>query len=75
MCEAVDNISEVAQGNFSNIAQQNYERSGELAAALDDFDDNIIINPLLYDDTKDRPSLEYWLSSIISAAELLADLR
>ena len=75
MCEAVDNISEVAQGNVSNIALSNYERSGELAAALDDFDDNIIINPFLYDDTKDRPSLEYRLSSIISAAELLANLR
>jgi catenin alpha len=34
------------------------EGQGELAAALDDFDARVIMNPLTYDDAKMRPSLE-----------------
>merc|ERR1711981_1156504 len=49
VCEAVNTISDVAKGNIPNRGQSNYERPGELAAALDDFDDYIIMNPLTYD--------------------------
>ena len=48
---------------------------GELAAALDDFDASIIINPLVYDEAKHRQTLEESLESIISGAALLADSR
>ena len=47
--------------------------TGELAAALDDFDEQIIINPLAYEELKYRPSLEERLESIISGAALMAD--
>jgi hypothetical protein len=46
-----------------------------LAAALDDFDASIIINPLVYDEAKHRQTLEESLESIISGAALLADSR
>ena len=46
-----------------------------LAAALDDFDNSIIINPLAYDEGKHRCTLEESLESIISGAALLADSR
>ena len=75
MCEAVNTISDVAKGNIPNGGQANYERPGELAAALDDFDDYIIMNPLTYDEAKNRPSLEKRLESIISGAALMADSR
>jgi len=70
VCEAVTTISDVAQGK--NVAAENTD-SGELAAALDDFDNCVIINPLCYDDGSARPSLEERLESIISGAALLAD--
>ena len=72
VCEAVNTISDVAKGNLPD-GQSNYERPGELAAALDDFDDYIILNPLTYDEAKNRPSLERRLESIISGAALMAD--
>merc|ERR1740129_576248 len=72
VCEAVNTISDVAQGKNSN-GISNFEGSGELASALDDFDDRIIINPLTYDESKSRPNLEERLESIISGAALMAD--
>jgi len=65
----------VAQGKAPKHGQSNFEGPGELAAALDDFDDYIIINPLTYDEAKNRPSLEERLESIISGAALMADSR
>ena len=55
--------------------QNAYDGPGELAAALDDFDDYIIMDPLTYDESKNRPSLEERLESIISGAALMADSR
>ena len=75
MCEAVKTMSEVANGNYPTNGQVLYEGSGELAAALDDFDASIIINPLVYDEAKHRQTLEESLESIISGAALLADSR
>jgi len=72
VCEAVNTISDVAHGkNSTGIS--NFEGSGELAAALDDFDDRIIINPLTFDEARSRPNLEERLESIISGAALMAD--
>ena len=64
MCEAVNTISDVAHGKNST-GSSNFEGSGELAAALDDFDDRIIINPLTFDEARSRPNLEERLESII----------
>ena len=70
VCEAVTTISDVAQGKNAGVENSG---AGELAAALDDFDNCVIINPLCYDDRSARPSLEERLESIISGAALLAD--
>ncbi len=75
MCEAVNTISDVAQGKTPKDGQSTFEGPGELAAALDDFDDFILIDPLTYDEAKNRPSLEERLESIISGAALMADSR
>lgn len=72
VCEAVHTISDVAQGKF-RPGVNTFEGQGELAAALDDFDDRVIMNSLTYDDKKMRPSLEESLESIISGAALIAD--
>ena len=70
VCEAVTTISDVAQGKNAGVDNSG---TGELAAALDDFDNCVIINPLSYDDRSARVSLEERLESIISGAALLAD--
>lgn len=72
VCEAVHTISDVAQGKAS-VPKDIYGGAGELASALDDFDDGIIIDPLTYNEVRSRPSLEERLESIISAAALMAD--
>merc|ERR1719260_564565 len=72
VCEAVNTISDVAQGKVTS-GISTFEGTAELAAALDDFDEQIIINPLTYEEHKYRPSLEERLESIISGAALMAD--
>ena len=72
VCEAVNTISDVAQGKVTS-GISTFEGTGELAAALDDFDEQIIINPLTYEEHKYRPSLEERLESIISGAAPMAD--
>uniref|UniRef100_A0A646QDC8 Catenin alpha n=1 Tax=Hemiscolopendra marginata TaxID=943146 RepID=A0A646QDC8_9MYRI len=73
VCEAVNTISDVAQGKPSGSALPPYDGPGELAAALDDFDERIIMDPLAYNEVRTRPSLEERLESIISGAALMAD--
>lgn len=74
VCEAVNAISDVAQGRSNNkIAHAIYEGPGELASALDEFDDSIFMDPLAYNEVRTRPSLEKRLESIISGAALMAD--
>ncbi|CAG7819895.1 unnamed protein product [Allacma fusca] len=72
VCEAVNTISDVAQGR-SGLGGHPYDGPGELAAALDDFDERIIMEPLAYNEVRTRPSLEERLESIISGAALMAD--
>ncbi|XP_060534035.1 catenin alpha [Cylas formicarius] len=72
VCEAVNTINDVAQGRAPPTAGP-YDGPGELAAALDDFDEHIIIEPLAYNEIHTRPSLEERLESIISGAALMAD--
>ena len=73
VCEAVNTISDVAQGKRGPSANNLEGQGGELAAALDDFDDRVIMNSLTYDDSKMRPALEESLESIISGSALIAD--
>ena len=73
VCEAVHTISQVAKGQAPAAGQSSFEGPGELAAAMDDFDASLIINPLTYDEGRNRQMLEESLESIISGAALLAD--
>eukprot|EP00096_Caligus_rogercresseyi_P008841 TRINITY_DN2865_c0_g1_i2.p1 TRINITY_DN2865_c0_g1~~TRINITY_DN2865_c0_g1_i2.p1 ORF type:complete len:919 (-),score=280.05 TRINITY_DN2865_c0_g1_i2:580-3336(-) len=73
VCEAVNTISDVARGKTPSEWNGLGDGPGELAAALDDFDDLIITNPLIYDESKTRPCFEERLESIISGAALIAD--
>jgi catenin alpha len=73
VCEAVNTINDVAQGRTPQPASGPYDGPGELAAALDDFDDHMVMEPLAYNEVHTRPSLEERLESIISGAALMAD--
>lgn len=73
VCEAVNTINDVAQGKTPDDSQHPYEGPGELAAALDDFDERMVMSPLAYNEVRTRPSLEERLESIISGAALMAD--
>ncbi|XP_018025887.1 catenin alpha isoform X2 [Hyalella azteca] len=73
VCEAVATISDVAQGRSTGDSQMPYEGPGELASALDDFDERINMDPVTYNEVRTRPSLEERLESIISGAALMAD--
>ncbi|KAJ2942422.1 hypothetical protein O0L34_g16027 [Tuta absoluta] len=76
VCAAVDTISAVAQGrpgSKNGNARPPVEGPGELAQALDDFDERMVMEPLAYSELRTRPSLEERLESIISGAALMAD--
>ncbi|XP_041983335.1 catenin alpha isoform X3 [Aricia agestis] len=77
VCSAVDTISAVAQGRPLPAVPGNnrvpIEGPGELAQALDDFDERMVMEPLAYSELRTRPSLEERLESIISGAALMAD--
>ncbi|XP_046385725.1 catenin alpha isoform X1 [Ischnura elegans] len=74
VCEAVNTISDVAQGKGPSVAPHHpYDGPGELAAALDDFDERVVMDPPAYNEVRTRPSLEERLESIISGAALVAD--
>ncbi|KAM7364237.1 catenin alpha isoform 1-T2 [Cochliomyia hominivorax] len=72
VCDAVNTISDVAQGKSCQPTDI-YSGAGELAAALDDFDEGIIMDPMTYSEKRSRQLLEERLESIISAAALMAD--
>ncbi|XP_045480772.1 catenin alpha-like isoform X2 [Harmonia axyridis] len=73
VCEAVNTINDVAQGRVTQPSSCPYDGPGELAAALDEFDDHMAMEPLAYNEVHTRPSLEERLESIISGAALMAD--
>lgn len=72
LCDAVNTISGVAQATGASSAHP-YEGAGELAAALDELMQKVIMDPLTYNEVRMRPSLEERLESIISGAALMAD--
>ncbi|XP_073966184.1 catenin alpha isoform X2 [Choristoneura fumiferana] len=81
VCSAVDTIANVAVGRAlpaaaaaaAGNARPPVEGPGELAQALDDFDERMVMEPLAYSELRTRPSLEERLESIISGAALMAD--
>uniref|UniRef100_A0A6Q2YXM9 Catenin alpha-1 n=1 Tax=Esox lucius TaxID=8010 RepID=A0A6Q2YXM9_ESOLU len=72
--QAVSGISNAAQATASDDAALNHPPGGgELAYALNNFDKQIIVDPLAFSEERFRPSLEERLESIISGAALMAD--
>ncbi|XP_078669971.1 catenin alpha-2-like isoform X4 [Branchiostoma floridae x Branchiostoma belcheri] len=72
VCDAVNSLSNAAQAS-GPADPHPYEGAGELAAALDEFDQKIVMDPASYNEVRTRPSLEERLESIISGAALMAD--
>ncbi|KAK2109651.1 Catenin alpha-1 [Saguinus oedipus] len=72
--QAVTGISNAAQATASDDASQHQGGGGgELAYALNNFDKQIIVDPLSFSEERFRPSLEEHLECIISGAALMAD--
>ncbi|KAI7801678.1 catenin alpha-1, partial [Triplophysa rosa] len=71
---AVSGISNAAQATTSEDSSFSHPQGrGELADALNNFDKQIIVDPLSFSEERFRPSLEERLESIISGAALMAD--
>ena len=71
VCDAVTTISDVAQERNGSL--NTIEGNGELSSALNDFDQSILMDPAIFNDTLARPGLEERLESIISGSALMAD--
>ncbi|XP_038837789.1 catenin alpha-2 isoform X2 [Salvelinus namaycush] len=71
--EAIGGISSAAQATSPGDEKHGHAGIGELAAALNEFDNKIILDPLTFSEARFRPSLEERLESIISGAALMAD--
>ncbi|XP_064420736.1 catenin alpha-2 isoform X3 [Latimeria chalumnae] len=71
--EAIAGISNAAQAASPTDDKHGHTGIGELAAALNEFDNKIILDPLTFSEARFRPSLEERLESIISGAALMAD--
>uniref|UniRef100_A0A8D3DK31 Catenin alpha-1 n=1 Tax=Scophthalmus maximus TaxID=52904 RepID=A0A8D3DK31_SCOMX len=71
---AVSGISNAAQATATEDSALSHPAGGgELAYALNNFDKQIIVEPLSFSEERFRPSLEERLESIISGAALMAD--
>lgn len=83
ICEAVNIINDVAQdkdiyasnGPESNILEDDLKNLGKLAFALDDFDENVVVEPSSYVESVMRPALESSLERIITASAAMADFE
>ncbi|XP_075065881.1 catenin alpha-1 [Mixophyes fleayi] len=71
--QAITGISNAAQATSSDEITSQHGGGGELAIALNNFDKQIIVDPLGFSEERLRPSLEERLESIISGAALMAD--
>uniref|UniRef100_A0A9J7WXU8 Catenin alpha-1 n=1 Tax=Cyprinus carpio carpio TaxID=630221 RepID=A0A9J7WXU8_CYPCA len=67
----ISNAAQAASSEDSSFSQS--AGGGELAYALNNFDKQIIVDPLSFSEERFRPSLEERLESIISGAALMAD--
>ncbi|XP_054688063.1 catenin alpha-3 isoform X1 [Grus americana] len=69
---ALDVISNASQGAGNKMGQPT-SHTATLGSALDELENLIILDPLVVNEEKIRPSLEKRLEAIISGAALLAD--
>ncbi|PAA91286.1 hypothetical protein BOX15_Mlig012233g1, partial [Macrostomum lignano] len=72
VADAINIISGATQATGSSEPLE-YEGPGELAAALEEFEKKVLIDPHEYVESRVRPFLEERLEHIISGAALLAD--
>ncbi|XP_005428556.2 catenin alpha-3 [Geospiza fortis] len=76
ICNEIQNalnvISNASQG-VGNKVEQPASRTATLGSALDELENLIVLDPLVVNEEKVRPSLEQRLEAIISGAALLAD--
>ncbi|XP_037996133.1 catenin alpha-3 isoform X1 [Motacilla alba alba] len=76
ICNEIQNalnvISNASQG-VGNKVEQPASRTATLGSALDELENLIVLDPLVVNEQKVRPSLEQRLEAIISGAALLAD--
>ncbi|XP_059706797.1 catenin alpha-3 isoform X1 [Haemorhous mexicanus] len=76
ICNEIQNalnvISNASQG-VGNKVEQPATRTATLGSALDELENLIVLDPLVVNEEKVRPSLEQRLEAIISGAALLAD--
>lgn len=74
VCQAVDTIADIANGKEPRSSDsESSQAPGVLAAALNDFDERVVMDPVVYSEIHSRPSLEEKLELIISATALVAD--
>uniref|UniRef100_A0A0A9YR99 Catenin alpha n=2 Tax=Lygus hesperus TaxID=30085 RepID=A0A0A9YR99_LYGHE len=73
VCEAVNTINDVTQGNKGATATHCYEGPGKLAQAFSDLDRTMDSEPLASQQAVKGPTLEECLESIINGASLIAD--
>ncbi|XP_070540848.1 catenin alpha-2-like isoform X2 [Ptychodera flava] len=73
LSDAVNTISDVAQATGKSEPDVSLAGPGELAAALEELDREVLMSPADYKEKRTRPSLEEKLEGIISAAALMAD--
>nr|XP_006815572.1 PREDICTED: catenin alpha-2-like [Saccoglossus kowalevskii] len=73
LSDAVNKISDVAQATGKSKPDPTISSPGELAAALEELDREVLMSPGDYKERRTRPSLEEKLEGIISAAALMAD--
>uniref|UniRef100_A0A5S6Q1X4 Vinculin n=1 Tax=Trichuris muris TaxID=70415 RepID=A0A5S6Q1X4_TRIMR len=73
MSMALTNIENVLSGHDSSQNNGFHGASGSLAAALNEFDHRVFVEPGNYNSQAVRPSLEAELERIISGAALIAD--
>jgi len=66
-------MESVMQATTASLQTQLLQGSGQLAAALAEFDESLIIEPANFKETTTRPRLENQLEQIVSGAALVAD--
>ncbi|ESN99844.1 hypothetical protein HELRODRAFT_101461 [Helobdella robusta] len=72
--EAVKDISNVAMETGSHRGHDPSRKvKGDIANALDEFENQIIMDPMSYSENRTRPRLEAMLEKIIGRAAMLAD--
>ena len=73
LLESLQQVTLILEGKWVPEDKDVTSRYGDLIAALESFDQMIVINTKQYDDKAIRSSWEEFLESIVSGAALVAD--